>query len=150
MVATYTHPFSFGDVRIRWDHTNQIERSFLQFVDSNPVYYIGRVGSPKHSGTINTSFARNDWRVNWSLRYAGSTDNAPFTASGTNLTTYRGQSVTQVMHTPTYVLHNLSFNKSFDNLDLTVGIANLFDKEPPTASPSGTSVVGNAGIFLTV
>ena len=147
MVATYTHPFSFGDVRIRWDHTNQIERSFLQFVDSNPVYYIGRVGSPKHSGTINTSFARNDWRVNWSLRYAGSTDNAPFTASGTNLTTYRGQSVTQVMHTPTYVLHNLSFNKSFDNLDLTVGIANLFDKEPPTASPSGTSVVGNAVFF---
>ena len=76
MVATYTHPFSFGDVRIRWDHTNQIERSFLQFVDSNRFTTSDVFGSPKHSGTINTSFARNDWRVNWSLRYAGSTDNA--------------------------------------------------------------------------
>ncbi|MCC5879322.1 MAG: TonB-dependent receptor [Idiomarina sp.] len=148
IVVTYRESFDFGDLRIRWDHTNQIERSFLQFADSDRLYYIGRVGNPKHVGTINSTFSRNDWSFNWNIQYYDKTNNYWLYANE-NRTTYRGRTVTAIAETPTYILHSFSATKNMfnDSLDLTVGIANAFDKKPPTVTPSFLNTAGNTPLF---
>ena len=145
--VTYMDSFDFGDIRVKWDHTHQIERTFQQFPDSDPVRYIGRVGNPKHIGTINTSLTRNDWRFTWNINYFDKASNYHVYVNG-NETTYRGDPVSFKYETPTYIIHALSANHSFsDNLDVTFGVANLFDKQPPMASPAAANVVGNVPLF---
>lgn len=145
--VTFRESFDAGDLRIKWDHTHQIERTFQQFTDSDPIDYIGRVGNPKHVGTINTSFTRNDWRFTWNINYFDKTSNYHVYLNG-NQTTYRGEDVRFFYETPTYVLHAFSANHTFnDNLDITFGIANAFDKQPPMASPAAANVVGNVPLF---
>ncbi|MCF4008056.1 TonB-dependent receptor domain-containing protein [Rheinheimera sp. UJ63] len=145
--ATYQDTFSYGDLRVVWNHTNQIERSFQQFSDSDRLYYITRVGNPKHVGTLATTVTRDDWQFNWNISYYSKTSNYHLYQNGNN-TTLRGVPVTFVAETPTYILHAASVSYSYgDNLDVTVGLANMFDKQPPVVSPTALSVVGNVPLF---
>lgn len=144
---TYRDTFSFGDLRVRLEHTQQIERNFQQF-DSDPeTAFINRIGNPKQVGTLQTSLRRDDWRYNWTMTYFGSTSNYHIYANG-NRTTYRGTPVTFLAETPTYILHAFSANTTvYENFDVTFGVANAFDKQPPMASPTASNVVGNVPLF---
>lgn len=149
---TYRDSFSFGDVRVRLEHTQQIERNYQQFALDPETRFVGRVGTPKEVGTLQTSFLRDGWRFNWSMNYFGKTSNYHIYANG-NQTSYRPntpgeRNVTFLAETPTYVLHAFSANTTFmDNFDVTFGIANAFDKQPPKASPAASNVVGNVPLF---
>jgi len=146
IVITYQESFDFGDLRIKLDHTNQIERSFQQFVTDTPEQYIGYIGNPRNVGTLNTTFSRDDWSFNWNMSYYDATSD--YRGFGTSSTTYRGESVRFVAETPTYVLHTLSANTTFnDNIDVTIGVSNIFDKQPPKVSPAAAYTSGNAPLF---
>lgn len=143
-VVTYQDSFDFGDLRIKLDHTHQIERSFQQFETDTPVDSLGWNGSPKSIGTLNTTLTRDDWSFNWNMAYYDRTEN--YSYYGTDETTYRGEPVRFVAHIPTYVIHSLSASTTFnDNLDVTVGVANVFDKQPPKVSFGAR--VGNVPLF---
>lgn len=144
---TYQDTFSFGDLRMVLNHTNQIERSFQQFSDSDRLFYIKRVGNPKHVGTLATTLTRDDWQFNWNISYFSKTSNYHLYANE-NRTTLRGTPVTFLAETPTYILHAASVSYNYgEHIDLTVGVANLFDKQPPVASPAASNVVGNVPLF---
>ncbi|RUO38422.1 TonB-dependent receptor [Aliidiomarina shirensis] len=146
-VFTYMEETDYGYVRIRLDHTVQLERSFKQFPDSIPTQSVGRLGSPKHTGTLNTTLTRDSLSYNWSVRYTGQVDNYDLYTDGA-FGTYRGEDVRFVAEGPTTFYHTLSVSKDFnDGLELTVGVANVFDKKPPLSSPSRASVVGNAMLY---
>ncbi|OCW97095.1 TonB-dependent siderophore receptor [Alishewanella sp. HH-ZS] len=145
-MATYEDDFAFGRLRLRLDHTVQLERSFKQFPDSIPSTYVGDIGEPKHVGTLSATLSRDGWRYTWNTRYVAATDDYKYFANG-NRTTYRGQASTFVADTPTYILHSASVQTDFQGFDVTFGIANLFDKEPPNASPSAVRTAGNAVLY---
>ncbi len=143
-VVTYQDSFDFGDLRIKLDHTHQIERSFQQFETDTPVDSLGWNGSPKSVGTLNTTLTRDDWSINWNMAYYDRTEN--YSYYGVDETTYRGEPVRFVAHIPTYVVHSLSASTTFnDNLDVTLGVANVFDKQPPKVSFGAR--VGNVPLF---
>ncbi|WP_417681416.1 TonB-dependent receptor domain-containing protein [Pseudidiomarina aquimaris] len=145
-VVTYQDSFEFGDIRVKWDHTNQIQRSFQRFATDEPSQYIGRIGSPRHIGSINTTLNRDDWSYNWNVTYYDKTDEYDY--YGFDDTTYRDNKVRFVAETPVYVLHSLSASTELsNNMEVTFGIANLFDKQPPKVSPAAVSVVGNVPLF---
>ncbi len=147
--VSYRDSFSFGDLRVRLEHTQQIERNYKQFASSTPLEYITRVGNPREAGSLFTTLTRDDWRFNWTINYYGSTSNYHLYTNG-NLTSYRGpaNNVTFLAETPTYILHAFSASTTFmDNLDVTFGVANAFDKQPPVASPAALNVVGNVPLF---
>ncbi len=145
-VLTYQDSFEFGDVRVKWDHTNQIQRSFQRFATDEPSQYIGRIGSPRHIGSINTTLNRDDWSYNWNITYYDKTDEYDY--YGFDDTTYRDNKVRFVAETPVYVLHSLSASTELTkNMDVTFGIANLFDKQPPLVSPAASATVGNVPLF---
>ncbi|MRJ41270.1 MULTISPECIES: TonB-dependent receptor plug domain-containing protein [Idiomarina] len=145
-VVTYQDSFDFGDLRVKLDHTHQVERSFQQFVTDTPEDSLGWIGNPKSIGTLNTTLTRDEWSFNWNMAYYDRTED--YSYYGTDSTTLRGEDVRFVAHIPTYVLHSISANTTFnDNIDVTFGIGNLFDKQPPSVSPAAAAVVGNTPLF---
>lgn len=146
-VVNYRLDTDFGLWRFRLNHTAQIERSFKQFPDSDRIQYVGRLGNPKHSGTFNTEWSKDAWRANWNIRYYDSVnDYGRFTRG--NLTTYRGIESYFISEAPTTLYHTASVNYQFEaGYDVTFGVANVFDKKPPTGSPSASTTVGNAMLY---
>ncbi|RUO75155.1 TonB-dependent receptor [Pseudidiomarina sediminum] len=147
VVASYQDDTPVGFLRLRVDHTIQIERASQQFADSEVLDSVGLLGSPRHSGTLTASLERDDWRYTWATRYLSSVENYERFTRG-NLTTYRGSDVTFIADAPSTFYHTASVSKTFeDNLDVTLGVTNIFDKKPPYGSPSAASTVGNAMLY---
>lgn len=147
VVVTYQTETPVGHLRMRLNHMTQIERYFKQFSDSDPIQYIGRLGNPKQSGSLNTTLTRDDWRFNWNIQYVSKVSNYHLYTRG-NLTTYRGEDVRFIADAPTYLMHSFSVNKSLmDNMDITLGLANAFDKRPPQGSPAAVNTAGNTMLF---
>jgi outer membrane receptor protein involved in Fe transport len=144
---TYQDQFDFGNVRVELEHTAQIEQTYQLFADSEQEQYVNEIGYPKHVGLLTSTFSRDDWSLTWTMRYVSKTDDYEYYGD-TNETTYRGDPVTFVAETPTTFYHTLSGNMSFaDAFDVTVGVANVFDKEPPMVSPAYVRSVGNATLY---
>ena len=146
-VLTYQDETPWGMLRVRLNHTSQIERYFKQFDDSVPTQYVGRVGNPKQTGTLNTTLMRDGISYNWNIRYVSSVSNYHLYTRG-NLTAYRGEDVRFVADAPTYFMHSFSVNKQYDSgLDVTLGLSNVFDKRPPQGSPAAVNTAGNTMLF---
>ncbi len=146
IVVSYQTDTPVGHLRLRLNHTNQIERTYKQFADSEPTQYVGSLGNPKLSGNLNATLTREDWRFNWNVQYVDKVDDYKFYLNG-NKTTYRGEDVTFIAHAPRYFMHSASVNKQFDKFDLTFGVANVFDKVPPQGSPAAVNTAGNTMLF---
>ncbi|PWW41742.1 TonB-dependent receptor-like protein [Idiomarina loihiensis] len=147
---SYQDEFDFGDIRVVLEHTNQIDHTYQLFADSEVRQYIGEIGEPKHVGQLYTTFSRDDWSLTWTMRYADSVSNLDYYHDGSNETAYRGETYNFVGEVGTTVYHTLSGNMELvDGLDLTLGVANIFDKEPPKVSTAtdGVSTTGNAVIY---
>lgn len=146
-VVTYQTETPVGHLRVRLNHTSTIERYFKQFVDSVPTQFVGRVGNPKQSGTLNTTLTRDDWSFNWNIQYVDRVSNYHLYTRG-NVLTYRGEDYNFVADAPRYFMHSVSVNTTVgDNLDVTLGVANLFDKIPPQGSPAAVNTAGNTMLF---
>ncbi|EGN74949.1 outer membrane receptor for ferrienterochelin and colicin [Idiomarina sp. A28L] len=146
-VVTYQTETPVGHVRMRLNHTSTIERYFKQFSDSDPIQFVGRVGNPKQSGNLNTTLTRDDWSFNWNIQYVDRVSNNHLYTRG-DIVTYRGEDYRVVGSTGRYFMHSASVNTTVgDNLDVTFGIANLFDRLPPQASPSRVNTAGNTMLF---
>jgi outer membrane receptor protein involved in Fe transport len=146
IVLSYRDQFDFGDISVKLEHTNQIERAFQQFEGEEADQYIGRVGNPKHVANLNVQYGFDDWNFSWNTNFYDKTNEYDY--FGTETTTYRGEEVSFIAETPTYVLHSVSASTSFnDNIEVTFGIGNLFDKEPPLGSPAGVYTIGNVPLF---
>ncbi|WP_333606511.1 TonB-dependent receptor domain-containing protein [Arsukibacterium sp.] len=145
-MLTYEDDFSFGRLRLRLDHTVQLERSFKQFPDSTPSQYVGDVGDPKHIGNMSATLNRDGWRYTWSTRYVDKVDDYQYFVNE-NRTTYRGIPSTFVAEAPRTFYHSLSVQTDVMGFDVTFGVANLFDKEPPKGSPAGVRTAGNAILY---
>ncbi|MEC7643203.1 MAG: TonB-dependent receptor [Pseudomonadota bacterium] len=144
---TYQDDFEFGTLRFDIEHTAQIDQTYQLFSDSEVDQYIGEIGYPKHVGLITATWARDDWSLTWTTRYVDKVNDYEYYGD-TNETTYWGDPVTFVADVPRVFYHTLSGNMTFaDNFDVTVGVANLFDKEPPNVSPAYVRAVGNAVLY---
>ncbi|BDF93947.1 TonB-dependent receptor [Pseudoalteromonas sp. KAN5] len=144
---TYQDDFDFGSLRLRLEHTMQIERTYKVFEDSEENNLVGELGEPKHVGNVSLTYSWEDYSLTWTSNYYDATNDYEY-LNDSNVTSYRGEEVTVVRETPWVTYHALSGSVDFDSgLDLTVGVANLFDEEPPVVSDSGTLNVGNAALY---
>nr|WP_136250971.1 TonB-dependent receptor [Ningiella ruwaisensis] len=145
---TYQQDFDFGTIRFDVEHTMQIEREALLFSDSPENNLVGENGNPKHVGIARLSWSNDDYFVQWSAQYFDSTNDYEYYASETNETTLNGETVTFIDEAPWTTYHTVSAATSFfdEALDVTVGVANVFDDTPPVISASGFEL-GNAARF---
>lgn len=143
---TYQDDFDWGSLRFRVEHTMQIERYSKQFTDSPYNNLIGENGYPKHVGVARLTYSNDDFSLNWIASYFDSTNDYEYYSSGTNTTTANGNTVTFIDETRWTTYHSASGSFEYENVEIMLGIANLFDKEPPRISASGFDL-GNSAMY---
>ncbi|MDN7124978.1 TonB-dependent receptor [Pseudidiomarina sp. 1APP75-32.1] len=108
-----------------WNVSYLDEYTFAPFEGASEIEYAGYITGGRGSYThwrsnANATFVRDDWRVHYSIQYIGSADD--INASPGDI----GD------HAPSVFYHNVQGTYFMDNnLSLTAGVNNLFDKEPP-------------------
>jgi iron complex outermembrane receptor protein len=93
----------------------------------------GSSGEQKLKGIINVDYSQDDWRVHYDARYLGPLHDVA------GATKNFGDYAPQVWYhdiSGTYTLKDLEGVK---NVDITFGIRNLFDKDPPVIIPNSAS-----------
>ena len=143
---TYQDDFDFGSIRFRVEHTMQIERARQLFEDSIYNNVVAENGNPKHVGVARLTYSHDDFDLTWTTSYYDSTNDYEYYTSETNTTTLRGETVYLVDETPWTTYHTVSGAFSFEDFDFIVGVANVFDEEPPRLSSSGFEL-GNAALY---
>lgn len=143
---SYNEEFDWGNVRFTVEHTMQIEKFGLLFEDTPYNNEVGENGRPKHVGVARLSYGKDDWSVTWTANYYDATNDYEFYGSETNTTTVNNETVTFIDETSWTTYHSVSGSYAFDNFDVLVGVANVFDEKPPRISASGDQV-GNAARF---
>ncbi|HEV2675709.1 MAG TPA: TonB-dependent receptor [Aliidongia sp.] len=86
---------------------------------------------PRFKALLATSFKQDNWSVNWTTRYYGGVKD---TLNGPG--DFEGNEAAGVFY------HDISGTYQYKNVNLTVGVDNLFDKDPPFLLPTGQ---GNNG-----
>ncbi|KFZ28709.1 TonB-dependent receptor [Pseudidiomarina atlantica] len=143
----FNYPFStdFAEFNVRYEHTIQIEASRKLLPTSTPQDRVGELGSPKHVGNLSLAMMMDDWSYNWTTRMIGSASNHD--EYGGFETSYYGETVLVDLDTPTTFYHAISATRDWDNLSLTFGVANAFDKEPPQVSSVYATTIGTAAFY---
>jgi iron complex outermembrane receptor protein len=136
LAINYSFDTEFGRVGLDYKHNIQTNQMYQLFETSAPSRYIGDVGTPKHSGTARATLNNDGWRYSWTTYITGKGDDWKYFTSDT--TAYRGDRYNFIAHVPTYITHTASVATTFDGgFDVTLGVANVFGKEPPKVSAAG-------------
>lgn len=142
----------YADFNFTYEHTVQLESSSQLFADSDVIDRVGEFGAPKHVGNFRAAMIKDDWEFNWTARYIGSVSNHERYGLGEyrDDATLFGNPVRVVLASDAVIYHALSVTKEFrdEGLDVTLGVANIFDKEPPKASSiGGVTRLGNTAFY---
>ena len=131
-----------GRVRVNLNLTAYTTQASKTFTDQGFTEFNGTLTSPKWSGSGSVNYKYHDWQVEWGTDWVGkqsSYDLLGFDPAGP-----------RVLDVPDYFVHRLSVRYTNDNnWDLTVGIRNVFDKNPEVISGNNGFYprVGNAVLF---
>ena len=134
----YTTEVPWGVLNIDTQHTFQIEDYVRDLStvgaaadDDAGENTNGELGEPKWVGDLTAGLERGDWLYEWDLEFVGAVSN--YADWGGDTVTLRGQDYRAVLHIPTTVYHSFSVTHSSDEsgMEITFGIRNAFDKEPP-------------------
>jgi len=147
---TWDKDFDFGHLTFNTQHTITFENStevFEGLVEDS----LGEGGEPKYVGNASLNLARDKWEFFWRATFIGSTDNTE--RAGGRQGTYFGTTVNRVYEIPLVHYHDASVTYHvMEDLDITAGVSNVFDKKPPrvsTAVPSASlqQTVGDSAFY---
>ena len=152
LAINYDMNLSIGELRLESRHTFQIEDEVALFEGTNENRN-GNIGDPKLTATFNAALVVDDWTYNWHINYVGSASNVA--EDGGSTVTYRGEEYNIINWVDEVFYHSFSVSHNYDdNLSFTLGVANAFDKEPPTLSYQPNTLTqsdvtggGNAAFF---
>lgn len=154
----------FADLDLNY----KVERNVTQVDDdgiATVTEYVGRIAFPEWTGNLSAGAEMGNWRMTWSTRYIGD-GQQPDSDEFSNA--YEGGSQTclgvdagdvdcrDVDFVDEFWTHDLSLGYSGDTFNVSVGVRNIFDEEPPLVNPDEYSTNGgnvplgagyNAGIF---
>jgi len=146
----YTTDLENGNLTFNLDTTYYDTYDITQAngdVVENAGYFIRSGGDgnfPEWKTNFDVRYATNDWSAGWSVRYIGSVDEtiASLVAEDELGDFYAGYGRQYIATNDTYsitreiasqIIHDVRFSYFFENVNVTVGLDNVFDKEPPYA-----------------
>lgn len=102
---------------------------------------IGLISNPKWTGTFDANYNYKEWNLHYGVEWVGKTSSKNYAEPfGYSPLKYK-------LETPDYFLHNVSVSYDTKRFGMTLGVRNLFDRDPPTISADYTSLVGNAPLY---
>lgn len=147
LAISYSTDIGAGTFDFYTQHTYTTVAQQALFVDTL-VDENGEFGEPKHVGNYNFAYTLNDLTLNWNVTQVGPVSVVDRYADENSLpATYRGREVDLVLDAGNYLYHSVSGIYSFDDLgfQVTVGVANVFDKTPPRVSSINGALIDRQG-----
>ncbi|HLZ67065.1 MAG TPA: TonB-dependent receptor, partial [Aliidongia sp.] len=99
----------------------------------------GGFGEPRFKALLDTNYAQDNWSFDFTERYFGSLHQVSTAASPGD---FEGNQAPGVFYS------DISFSYKYKNISLTVGVDNLFDKDPPFIGSSNLTLT-DAGYDFT-
>ena len=144
VAATYSRDFSFGTLTIDTSHTFTLESEFQLLPTSTPQDYTGEAGRPEWVGEISFAFERGPWSAFYGMDFIGETSNVA--SYGGNTGTYFGVPVVFKLETEQTTYHNASVGRELPyDINVRVGVANIFDEHPPAVTTLGLGEYNTVG-----
>lgn len=139
VTARYVKELDFGTISIDGDAT-WTTQDRVNLFGGNTTDNNGTIGDPKFVGQVDVEFERGDWSIFWRMDYTAKTDdyrffNAPNDNPATTIRDFTAEE--------TYI-HAVSVSYETDEWEVTGGISNIFDQNPPTVSWDLTRPAGDA------
>jgi iron complex outermembrane receptor protein len=147
LAISYSTDIGAGTFNFYTQHTYTTVAKQALFADT-VVDENGEFGEPKHVGNYNLSYTLDDLSINWNINQVGPVSvRNRYNDENTLPTTTRGREIDLVLEAGNYIYHTVSGIYSFDDLGLevTAGVANLFDKTPPRVSAFNGSLISRQG-----
>lgn len=137
----WVHDLGPGTFRFNADVTQYLEQSSKLF-DTDPLDDVnGTLRNPEYTGQFDFTYDIGKWRAFYRLTWVKSMDSYDFLGEDPATSQFD-------FAVPDYYLSNISARyRSDNNWEFTVGIRNLFDKEPDTISSGFYNKVGNALLY---
>lgn len=140
-------PENWGSLQLISQMTWQLEDT-LALAEGQIEDLNGEDGEPKWTGDLNILWEKGPWMALWNIRGVGATSDEEDFAETVSSGDVCG--ITDALHTGSYCVdvvaekvlyHAASIRRNFndDQVSLTVGVSNLFDKEPPKVSQTRTN-----------
>jgi iron complex outermembrane receptor protein len=151
-------PNEWGDLSILAQMSWQFQDTFALFAgteqDSN-----GEDGEPTWVGNFNIEWQKGEWSVFWGIDAVQHTSDigdfiaandttcapAPTPTNPNPTSPIFGTRVCRDLIAESKVYHSLSITREIEDWKITVGIANLFDEEPPRVSTNNLGEISTVG-----
>lgn len=154
VAISYDFETEYGKFDLSAEATVQKEASRQLFSTEEPEDRTGEFGRPEKVANFTVNWmTTNEWNLTWTMRYVGSVSNhfRPFGAVDeySDSATIRGQEVRLDFNDSGKMYHSLSVAKKLFDINMTFGIANVLDQEPPEVSDFGGTVrrEGNSAFY---
>ncbi|WP_300393516.1 TonB-dependent receptor [Henriciella sp.] len=116
------------------DANHKIERDVTQ-IDENGVAtttdLLGRFGFVEWTANASLAAEYDDFRLTWSTRYIGDAQQPDSDAPGSGVTCLGDEGCRDVDFADEWFSHDLALGYTGDTFNMTVGVRNVFDEEPP-------------------
>lgn len=136
----YTVPLFGGQFRFNAALTKFLDQASKLF-ETDPLDDVnGTVGNPKWTGSFDTSYKIGRFNFRYGLDWIQKTDSYEYLGLNPDTTAF-------YLETPDYFLHHASVQVDWKNFEVTAGVRNMFDKDPPKISSGFYNRVGNAPLY---
>lgn len=139
----YSKDIGPGEFRADATVTSFLEQSGKTFPDSPFKDTNGTIGSPDKVGQLNLYYKVRDWTFHYGLDWVDSVSSYAYYEKYDGVD-YRPE---YNMAIDAYFMSSLSAQWTHDGWQITGGVRNLADKDPPIISSGAYTVVGNAPLY---
>ena len=141
-------PKDLGKVTLTGQFTWILEWYTQLTAETDPTQNQGFTGFPDFAGNVGLRWDYNDWTVSWNTQMVGKTSDVDDVISGfgTDIIAYRDQpgGAYAKREIEFHAQHDLSVRRRFGgDLEITAGVNNLFDEQPPYISTGGVTRFSN-------
>jgi outer membrane receptor protein involved in Fe transport len=127
-VLTYDRRLGPGKFDLGAEAVRTLKRINQTDPDSPALDYVGTIGNPKWAGVGHAGYEIGPWYFRWGVEYLKGTNDQPFSEENINPT----QTTDRVnFSVPDYWLHTATIRYEKGRYSLTMGVRNVFDKDPP-------------------
>ncbi len=139
--ARYTNNVGIGKLRVNLNVTRFNSQANKLFADDPIDEVNGTLNSPKYSGTLDFNYTVKDWRFFYGVEWVGSMSSYDYLGEDPATSTYK-------LSVPNYYLQTVSVSYKADKFDITAGVRNVANVEPPKISAqAGYNRVGNSPLY---
>jgi iron complex outermembrane receptor protein len=136
----YERELGPGSIRVNTLMTHFLEQSSNLFEDEELDLWNGTIDMPENTANMELSFTLQAWRFLWGVDWVDGMDSYAITGQDPATST-------RDLNVGDYQEHYMSVRYTSDRWQVTGGVRNVFDEEPPTISSGFYNRIGNASLY---